>query len=527
VPAPEADVVPAAPRQWIRSLDAVVVGFGVALAVGLRFVTRSPLWLDEALSVNIAELPIGQIPEALRHDGHPPLYYVLLHGWMEVFGTGPVAVRALSGVFGVALFPLLFVAGRRLGGRRGAVGAVALLALSPYAIRYSTETRMYALVMVLGLAAWLVADDALERPVPVRLAALALLTGALLWTHYWSMWLLIAAVAGLLLRLRSAHRRGRSDVRRRTIAVLAALALGGVLFLPWVPSLLYQSAHTGTPWALPVRPTAMVAQSLADLGGGPTGEAVLLGFLLLTLVLLALFGHEVDERHVDVDLHTRPEARPILFLVAVTLAIASAVGYATGSTFATRYIAVLVPLVLAVAALGLARLVGGVPYRLVVVAALVLGAIGGVRNAATDRTEAKVAADAIRTGGRPGDLVITCPDQLGPSLSRVLPATFDTVTYPRFESPERVDWVDYEARLAEASPARFGQEALRRAGSRTIWLVWSGSYRTHEKSCGQLFSTLLGARPSATESVADEGDKFFEHEAVHRFRANPPSSGGG
>ncbi|MEJ7584416.1 MAG: hypothetical protein WKF43_10105 [Acidimicrobiales bacterium] len=48
---------------------------------------------------------------------------------------------------------------------------------------------MYALVMVLSLAAWLVADDALDRPTPGRLAGLAVLTGCLLWTHYWAMWL--------------------------------------------------------------------------------------------------------------------------------------------------------------------------------------------------------------------------------------------------------------------------------------------------------------------------------------------------
>ena len=53
----------------------IVVLAVVALAIGLftRFVTRSSLWLDEALSVNIAQLPIGEITEALKHDGHPPL----------------------------------------------------------------------------------------------------------------------------------------------------------------------------------------------------------------------------------------------------------------------------------------------------------------------------------------------------------------------------------------------------------------------------------------------------------------------
>src|SRR4051794_40055749 len=79
----------------------------VALGVVLRFVCRSDLWADEALSVGIARLPVDRLLAALRHDGAPPLYYLLLHGWMRVFGSGPAAARALSGLVGVlTLLPM-------------------------------------------------------------------------------------------------------------------------------------------------------------------------------------------------------------------------------------------------------------------------------------------------------------------------------------------------------------------------------------------------------------------------------------
>ena len=113
----------------------------------LRFVTTSPLWLDEALSVNIARLPLGDIPEALRHDGHPPLYYLLLHGWMELFGEGDVAVRALSGVFSVATLPLAWSPAAASAGAARRGRSLVVLALSPFAIRYATEARMYSLVI--------------------------------------------------------------------------------------------------------------------------------------------------------------------------------------------------------------------------------------------------------------------------------------------------------------------------------------------------------------------------------------------
>src|SRR3954463_577414 len=105
-----------------RGLDSPPLVLGVlgvlALGVVLRFVCQSDLWADEVLSVNIAKLPFDQLMPALRHDGAPPLYYLLLHGWMRVFGTGPAAVRAMSGVAGtLTLVPIWFI-GRRLDDRR-------------------------------------------------------------------------------------------------------------------------------------------------------------------------------------------------------------------------------------------------------------------------------------------------------------------------------------------------------------------------------------------------------------------------
>lgn len=514
----EEDAIPAVSPRWLRRLDLIVLVALAIAAVGFRFVTRSPLWLDEALSVNIAKLPIGDIPGALRHDGHPPLYYVLLHGWMDVFGEGDVAVRALSGLFGVGLFPLAWIAGRRVGGPRAAAATLVVLAFSPYAVRYSTETRMYSLVMLLSLAAWLLADDALNDPTPPRLAGLALLTGALLWTHYWAMWFLGAAAIGLVVHLLRARRAGRRSAASASARVLGALVAGAVLFLPWVPSLLYQSARTGTPWAPVVRPTEMLSQSALDLGGGTKGEAVLLAFVLVVLVLLALFGRGVDGRHIELDLTTRPESRPALVVISGTFAIAAAAGYATGGAFATRYIAVLVPLVLISAAVGLSRFRGRVPFRLVASVVLLLGAAGGVRNVVTDRTQAGVAARAIRDGGSSRDLVITCPDQLGPALSRELPASADIVTYPAFAPPQRVDWVDYTERLAQADPSRFASEAMGRARGRTLWFVWSGSYRTHKGTCEKVLNGMLRSRPWATNVVVDSDD-YFEHEAVWRLPA--------
>jgi hypothetical protein len=107
-------------RIRLRSAGtALAVGSVLVVAIALRFLARSDLWLDEALTVNIARLPVPRLLDALRHDGSPPLYYLLLHVWMSWFGTGDTAVRALSGVVSVLALPVAWVVGQRVGVQGG------------------------------------------------------------------------------------------------------------------------------------------------------------------------------------------------------------------------------------------------------------------------------------------------------------------------------------------------------------------------------------------------------------------------
>ncbi len=488
---------------------------GVVVVTGLvlRFVTTSHLWLDEALSVNIAALPLGEIGDALRHDGHPPLYYFVLHGWIDVFGSGDVAVRALSGIFGIAVLPLAWVAARRLGGVPAAWATVVVLALNPFALRYATETRMYSLVMVLVLAGWLLVDDALRRPSGPRLAGIAAISGTLLLTHYWSLWLVAASVGLLVWRAR----RSRPPERRAAMRTAAAVAAGGVALLPWLPALLYQAEHTGTPWAGPARPTVVVYETLTDLGGGRFSEGHLTGTAVLGLAAVGLFGRTVDRRRVELDLHTVPEARRPALVIGGTLAVACVAMYVTDTTYASRYAAVFTPFLFVLAGVGLSRFPGRAARGAVAVALVALSAAGAYRNVAYDRTQAGDIAEAIGAGAAAGDLVVACPDQLGPALERLLPIDLDLVTYPRFGPADRVDWVDYEERNAAADPAAFVRDAVARAGpAATIWVVSSGSYRTLEGQCEAVVAGLGTSRAGAVV-VAENADDFFEHASLHRF----------
>ncbi|HEX6421406.1 MAG TPA: glycosyltransferase family 39 protein [Acidimicrobiales bacterium] len=505
---------PPGPPVWVAGAAVVAV---VAAGVVLRFVQRSPLWLDEALSANIARLPVGDLLEALRHDGHPPLYYLLLHGWMKLVGEGDTAVRALSGILAVAALPLAWVAGRRLAGASGGRWALVVTALSPFLVRYATEARMYSLVTILVLGGYLLLVSTLEHPSRPRLAGLALVSGLLLLSHYWSFYLV--AATGLVLAVRAWRRPAE---RPASVRALVALAAGGALFLPWLGGFLYQAAHTGTPWGRPFRPTAIVQTTLEDMGGGTMTEAGLYGSVVLALALLALFAARSSGHEVVLDLRTAPTVRGELAVVALVLGIGAVAGYLTSATFQSRYAAVVVPLLLLAVAVGITRLPG--PARPVAGAAYVaLALLGLVWVNHYQRTQSAEVAAAVAERASAGDVVVYCPDQLGPAysreISRAMPRGLVHLGYPTLAGPELVDWVDYEERNAAADVGAIADEVRERAGSGAIFLVWMGDYRTFGRQCEELIAAL-GLHQ---QLVTPDSERFYEPAALHWS----PAAGGG
>lgn len=466
----------------------------VAVGVALRFWTRSDLWLDEALTVNIAHLPLRDLHAALRRDGAPPLFYVLLHFWMRAFGTSDLAVRSLSGVIGVATLPVAWAAGRRVGGRGVAAGVLVLVASSPFAVRYSTETRMYALVVLLVAAGVVAVDRALERPRPGNLVALCVVTAALCYSHYWALYLVV--VTALVLAWRLWRTWGVDPSGRRAPALaLSAVVAGALTFAPWVPTFVFQTRHTGTPWAARADFAAMV-NAVTSFAGGANSQGRALALLYFALAGLGLFGAAAGARHVDLDLRTRPTGRPAAVALIGTLGLAVVGGYLTGSTFQARYASVvLVPLVLLVA-LGLVTFADRRIRLGILALAVACGLASSIPDVWTSRTQAGEVAATLARYGRPGDVVAFCPDQLGPAVNRLLPAgRYQTTTFPRGGDPAFVDWVDYAAASRAGSPTAFAArlEAMS-APVHQIWLVWAPGYQTFGVKCENLETALLADR---------------------------------
>lgn len=473
-------------RPGLALLVVALAGCLAGLVAGVR---SGPLWLDETLSVEIAKVPLGSLVEALRVDGAPPVYYLLLKTWIAVAGDGTSAVRLLTVLMVPVALLLAFLLGRRLGGVGAARGAVIALAVLPWTLRYGSETRMYLLVVALVLGLALAVSSVWGSGSRRGVAAVAVLSGLLLLTHYWAFFLL--AAVGLVFLIPAV--RGSAPARR----VVLGLVLGGVLFLPWLPVFLFQLAHTGAPWADPLEPIELL-KTPRYWGGGSDVARGVLGMLVASIAGWVAWRVGV--------------ARWLVLVGGLTLLLAWTSVLLGGGAYTGRYTAVAVPLVAVAIGVGLAGSRWGLP-ALALLTAVGLGT--GIPAASTPRASADgVVASFDRAGGAPGDLLAYCPDQLGPPVWRLLDPGVEQVVYPTFGDPRRVDWVDYKERQDAADPAAVARRLSGLAGQRRLFVLSATEYRTFEGDCEQLLATLTSLRGEPELLFGNAGTTG---QLLHRF----------
>ena len=71
----------------------------VAAALSLWIGLRQSVWFDEAYSIMVAKRSASEIIRLSALDTHPPLYYLVLKIWANVFGWSELALRSLSVIF--------------------------------------------------------------------------------------------------------------------------------------------------------------------------------------------------------------------------------------------------------------------------------------------------------------------------------------------------------------------------------------------------------------------------------------------
>jgi mannosyltransferase len=497
----------ASERRQVRALRVeesapalAVIGLTALLCARLvPDVAGKPLHEDEAVAGLISARPLGDMLHTVVLDrGGAPLHFLLAHVALAI-DTSPESLRWLSLLFAVATVPVCFDLARRIAGPFAGLTAAALTATSQLLLVYGTFGRMYSLFAFTSALAADLFVRALERP--RRRASLAAAGAALLplAVHPFGAFLFGAEVLVALWLWRG--RAVRLALPVIGVAMLAApLLLGNVRLSDRYSPEAGRNLDSGT---------SPAAATLHALGGAAGGH----GPALALFVALAAVGTFTLARR-------RPAVAAFAVLaIAIpppALAIAGAAGVVS-DRLAPRHLIFMLPLWIALAAIGASRVAAAAPVRaraavlvaIVAAAALAPSAVSEPRTIPTG-DEGAVAAPAawLQTQLQAGDVVYP----YSPVFLAALPAAKAARAYARepVALARAARRTGATARVFISIPLHepVDRAALRRAGLRfrpfPSWLILvsPGPFANGTDALASTARTLATAGPVIADAEA-------------------------
>lgn len=183
-------------------------------------------WRDEAFSVLLSMKDPWEIIKLTGRDVSPPFYYIVLHYWMQIFGTEEVAVRAFSLMFQIFTTIVVFFIVRKLTHNLLASVLIALATLlNPFLLQYAFEGRAYSMLAFLtSLSVYL----ALHK----KYILTSLVLGIMIFTHNFGIFTTMAFGVWWLVF----HRGKKNSIEGLKLGIfpiIVALLWGSVVWTQW------------------------------------------------------------------------------------------------------------------------------------------------------------------------------------------------------------------------------------------------------------------------------------------------------
>jgi len=237
------------------------------------FLTTNGLGLDEPFSVYHAQFDFKTIIRQLGNYNNPPLFELLLHGWLKIFGISVLSVRFLPLLF-AALCPvaLFFFAANNFS-RGVAMGSSLLLSCSSLLTFYAHDCRVYSLFLLLCILSM----NSFFKLIKGQKAefSFVLLSVLLMYAHYFGIFILL--FEGLFLIIYH---------RAKLLKFIYCFAAVVILYLPHVYVLavrLNDSVANGT-WLAPPDGINDLYNILWSFSNEPMVTVVCITLLLLALI---------------------------------------------------------------------------------------------------------------------------------------------------------------------------------------------------------------------------------------------------
>ena len=489
---------PTAPNAARLVAIATVAGAVLRLAL----LARQPIGFDEDFTAVTVHQPLDRMLSIVSHDSAPPLFYLLERAVVAVFDAlglatfggpgGPVALRLLPAIAGIALIPLLAALATRMAGPAAGAATAALVAFAPPTVWLSGFARMAGPAGTLAVAAALLllrATDGRDEPptgrrprtrdAAWRWLPYVAVAAAALWTDYF------AAFALAAVTLAVAWHRRRLDAARKSIAATAA---AGLTLVPWLVVASAQLRHSSQGfWVEPLGPREL-AGTAGQLLAGPAIASDVTGFPLILALQAATIGVwvvalawlAVRWRGLDT-----PARRGLTFgLVASSGVVMLAAVSVVRPLFDARYLDVMWLPIFGLAGAGL----GLMPRRVASLAVAVVAVAGLAVSIPITHAQVRDVIPELDASVGPHDLVATTPDQYLILLDESGPRVLDRLQVLATDDPS---WFSGTAAYPDGAVVHAVPNDVLEHDGRIFWVAAPGvttpllppGYRPTESRC--------------------------------------------
>lgn len=339
-----------------------ILGFVLRIKIGLP-----QLASDEVATVVTASQPtFAKILDALlTKNFHAPLFYFILHFWIDLFGESTFSLRLLPILLGTACIPISYFCGKELVSKKAGIFAAAIVSVNFFLISYSHFCKFYALLQLLGfLSVYFLTK--FEKSEKIKfLYLLALVNAAIVYTY---------VLGFLFVFIQFVIYFGYRFFVKKNIDLKPVIHYAGALFvlsLPVIPFIAkviintQNSAFPGFWWYkfnLNHIPTVVLSWFSPALPyvykeyAGTDATQAFYGLDILPIILFNIFPLLIVSIAIAKTI-LKKDFTTCLFVIAVLFILAELFGAVTGKfAFCSRFTTVCFPAIVLAAACGLAQI---------------------------------------------------------------------------------------------------------------------------------------------------------------------------
>jgi mannosyltransferase len=208
---------------WLIPVGLIFLNF----ILKIIFLGRRDIAIDEPFMIFYSQAGFPALFEMLKTENNPPLFFVLLHFWIKVFGISALSVRFLPFLFSTLTAPVIFITGKRFFSVRSGILASLIFTFSNYHLAFSHEARVYPLFALLTCLSMYSFFSLVQNPERKPSLYLLILANVLLiYSHFFGFFVIGIQLLSCLIF---------QDIRKVTKVCLQSQMITLFFYLPYFP----------------------------------------------------------------------------------------------------------------------------------------------------------------------------------------------------------------------------------------------------------------------------------------------------